>query len=145
MELIIINEAYLENKKKPVGQRSVYAGSNGVSISIGTRDFLQIRPGDKVNFAMEAKNNKKIYIFKAKPGDDAAFEAKPVKKGAMIHRKELSAKLSSPFKMNKLRFLVSSSPEKIGEHECYQMVPMEITDTAANKNKNTRKNEKYKL
>ncbi|MDR1340681.1 MAG: hypothetical protein LBK58_11615 [Prevotellaceae bacterium] len=145
MELIIINRTYLENKKEPVRQRSIYVSRNGVSFSKGTCDLLQLSPGDKVNFAMEAKKIKKLYIFKAQKDDDAAFEVKQGTRCVMIRARELSAKLLSPFRMNRLLFLVSANPEIAGGYECYQMLPAGIPDTGMNKSKHIRKNEKYEL
>jgi hypothetical protein len=145
MELIIINRTYLENKKEPAGQRSIYVNRDRVSFSKGTCDLLQLNPGDRVNFAMEAKKIKKLYLFKAQPDDDAAFEVKRGTREIKIHARGLSAKLLSPFRMNKLLFLVSANPEIIDGYKCHQMIPAGIPDTPANKSKNTRKNEKYEL
>jgi hypothetical protein len=145
MELIIINKTYLKDKKEPVRKRTIYINRNTISFSRGSFDFLQLNSLGKVNFATDAKKPKTTYITKTQPDDDAAFVVSPCKKGGIIRSMELCAKLLSPFKMNKLTFMVSVNPEKIGECEYYQMLPMESQDIKVNKTKNTRGHEKYEL
>jgi hypothetical protein len=98
---------------------------------------------------MGAKGIKKIYLFKAQPDDEDAFEVRVCGKNKKIYMKPLADKLLSPFKMNKLLFMISANPEIIGGHKCYQMIPTGIPDTPVNKSKSTRKNtrkyEKYEL
>jgi hypothetical protein len=145
-KLIIINKTYLENNKERFGQRTVYVCKYGVSISKCTRETLHLTAGDRVNFAMDAKNIKKLYLFKARPDDDDAFEIKPFLNGSIrIQKKKLSLKLLSTFKMNKIQFMISINPEIINGYKCHQMIQVDIPEAPRKKNKNTRKNKKYEL